>query len=110
VTDYTFNRFEHGSGKVAQIAVAHIQGLEKNLEYYSKTAVQCARVNAHRPHFVPDRQQEVPEAASRSDRKHRRKGFAGGHHRQRHSSAGYPPRSANAYLQESGARHHSRWH
>jgi len=72
VTDYTFDRFDHGSRKVAQISVAHMQGLEKNQEYYSKTAVQCARVNSHRPHVVSDRRKDASEAAGRSQRKQRR--------------------------------------
>jgi len=109
VTDYTFNRFEHGSRKVAQISVAHIQGLERNLEYYSKTAVQCARVNAHRPHFVSDRRQEAPEANGRSQRKQRRHGLNGGS-RHKSSSAGYPPCSADVYLQDSGSWHRGKWH
>jgi len=105
VTDYTFNRFEHGSRKVAQISVAHIQGLERNLEYYSKTAVQCARVNAHRPHFVSDRRQELPEA--KSQRKQRRHGPNGSRHKS--SSASYPPCSADVYLQDSGSWHRGKW-
>jgi hypothetical protein len=108
VTDYTFNRFEHGSRKVAQISVAHIQGLERNLEYYSKTAVQCARVNAHRPHFVSDRRQEAPEANGRSQRKQRRHGLNSSRHR--NSSTGYPPCSADVYLQDSGSWNRGKWH
>jgi len=49
MTNYKFCQFDHGSGKVAQVSVAHIQGLQKNLEHYSNTAVQCARVQSHRP-------------------------------------------------------------
>mmetsp|Transcript_27223 Transcript_27223/g.72622 ORF Transcript_27223/g.72622 Transcript_27223/m.72622 type:complete len:366 (+) Transcript_27223:87-1184(+) len=101
VTDYTFNRFEHGSRKVAQISVAHIQGLEKNLEYYSKTAVQCARVNSHRPHFVSDRRKEGPEAsgAGRSWRQQRRGRGAEGSRR-----------GAGAHQQEPGSWHRGRRH
>jgi len=101
VADYTFDRFEHGSRKVAQISVAHIQGLEKNLEYYSKTAVQCARVNSHRPHFVSDRRKEGPEAsgAGRSWRQQRRGRGAEGSRR-----------GAGAHQQEPGSWHRGRRH
>lgn len=46
---YTFRCYPHGSGKVTQVSVAHLQGLDANLEYYSKTAVQCAGSEATRP-------------------------------------------------------------
>jgi hypothetical protein len=72
VTNYTFTRFEHGSGKVAQVSIAHIQGLERNLEYYSKTAVQCARITTHRPLQLNAKMKEA--AAAESSRKaHRRR-------------------------------------
>jgi len=48
MTDYVFKCFEHHSGKVTQVAVAHIQGLERNLAYYSKTAVQLGH-RSNRP-------------------------------------------------------------
>jgi hypothetical protein len=98
VTDYTFDRFEHGSRKVAKISVAHIQGLEKNLEYYSKTAVQCARVNAHRPHIVSDRRDAGSEAAGRSQRKQRR--GPGLNSNRRRSS----------FQEESSSWHRGKWH
>jgi hypothetical protein len=98
VTGYTFDRFEHGSRKVAQISVAHIQGLEKNLEYYSKTAVQCARVNAHRPHIVSDRREAGSEAAGRSQRKQRRGHGLNGNRRR------------SSFQEESGSWHRGRWH
>mmetsp|Transcript_94682 Transcript_94682/g.265115 ORF Transcript_94682/g.265115 Transcript_94682/m.265115 type:complete len:309 (-) Transcript_94682:21-947(-) len=40
LTDHVFKRYDHNSGKVTQVAVAHIQGLERNMEFFSKTAVQ----------------------------------------------------------------------
>lgn len=50
MTNYTFTcQCEHGSAKVAQVSIAHMQGLERNLKYYSNTAVQCARIQSHRP-------------------------------------------------------------
>jgi hypothetical protein len=52
MNEYRFRKFRQSSGKVAQVSVAHIQGLEKNLEHYSHTAVQCARIQAHRPLVV----------------------------------------------------------
>jgi hypothetical protein len=98
VTGYTFDRFEHGSRKVAQISVAHIQGLEKNLEYYSKTAVQCARVNSHRPHVVSDSRKQGFEAAGRSQRKQRRgRGAEGGR------------RAAGTSQQESSSWRSGKW-
>merc|ERR1719161_2416004 len=52
MTEYQFRKFRQVSGKVAQVSVAHIQGLENNLEHYSHTAVQCASNQSHRPLVV----------------------------------------------------------
>merc|ERR1712129_488785 len=40
MTGYVFSCYNHGSGKLTQVSVAHIQGLKKNLAYYNKTAVR----------------------------------------------------------------------
>jgi len=40
MTDYVFKCHSHNSGKVTQVAVAHIQGLDRNLEFFSNRAVQ----------------------------------------------------------------------
>jgi len=58
VTGHVFRCYDHRSGKVAQVAIAHIQGLEKNLAYYSNTAVQCDRVQTYRPLVLAQAQQE----------------------------------------------------
>jgi hypothetical protein len=105
MTGYTFNRYKHGSRKMVQISVAHIQGLERNLEYYSKTAVQSARVNAHRPHFLSN-QQESQEMATRPPRKQRPDGYGGSRHRH----AGYRHwSSSDKYYQESGQWNRGEW-
>eukprot|EP00746_Dinoflagellata_sp_MGD_P129727 gnl/MRDRNA2_/MRDRNA2_63838_c0_seq1.p1 gnl/MRDRNA2_/MRDRNA2_63838_c0~~gnl/MRDRNA2_/MRDRNA2_63838_c0_seq1.p1 ORF type:complete len:204 (+),score=20.70 gnl/MRDRNA2_/MRDRNA2_63838_c0_seq1:224-835(+) len=49
LTDYRFRRFRRSSGKVTQVSPAHIQGLIANMEHYSHTAVQSARIQSHRP-------------------------------------------------------------
>jgi hypothetical protein len=98
VTGYKFDRFEHGSRKVAQISVAHIQGLQKNLEYYSKTAVQCARVNAHRPHVVSGRREAGSEAAGGSQRKQRR------------GRGVNSKRPRSSFQEESSPWHRGKWH
>lgn len=72
MTGYVFTCFEHASGKVTQISAAFIQGLEKNLEYYSKTAVHCAGSAASRPLVLLDGQNEAPELTRKSSRRRRR--------------------------------------
>lgn len=72
MTNYTCCRFEHGSDKVVQISVAHIQGLERNLAYYSNTAVQCSRMESHRPLVLSNGPPEVPLPPRRSPRRRRR--------------------------------------
>lgn len=52
LTDYRFRRFRRSSSKVTQVSAAHIQGLEKNMEHYSNTAVQSSRIQSHRPLLV----------------------------------------------------------
>jgi hypothetical protein len=74
--NYQFHCFEHGSNKVAQISIAHIQGLERNSEYYSNTAVQAAKIQSHRPLVLAFKSCE-PEAggggsARKSNRRKRR--------------------------------------
>lgn len=67
MTDYRFRKFRHNPGKVAQVSVAHIQGLQRNLDHYSHTAVQCARIQSHRPLVVPqDEPQPQPQPSSPS--------------------------------------------
>merc|ERR1719229_332887 len=73
MTNYAFRCFEHGSGKVAQISIAHIQGLERNLEYYSNTAVQCARIQSHRPLVLAAKQQESEGGAGPGRKSNRRR-------------------------------------
>jgi len=53
LTNHTFRCFEHNSAKITKISPAHIQGLEKNLAYYQKTAVHCAGRIASRPLVLP---------------------------------------------------------
>jgi len=73
VTGHVFRCDDHGSGKVAQVAIAHIQGLEKNLAYYSNTAVQCDRVQTYRPLVLGEGQQDEGSVAARKvTARHRR--------------------------------------
>jgi len=73
VTGHVFRCYDHGSGKVAQVAIAHIQGLEKNLAYYSNTAVQCDRVQTYRPLVLGQAQQEEGSVAARKVTARRRR-------------------------------------
>lgn len=75
MTSYTFKRYDHGSGKVAQISIAHIQGLQRNLDYYSNTAVQCARIQTYRPLVLTSKSQHQQQESYESPRKpaHRRR-------------------------------------
>lgn len=72
MANYVFQRFEHGSGKVTQISAAHIQGLARNLAYYSNTAVQCAGSQTNRPLVLPAGRQDAGEASRRPHRRRRR--------------------------------------
>jgi len=69
MTDYVFRCFEHNSGKVTQVSIAHIQGLVRNLEYYSNTAVQCAGSHTTRPLVLNARPKE---GSGRGPRRRRR--------------------------------------
>jgi len=73
VTGHIFRCYDHGSGKVAQVAIAHIQGLEKNVAYYSNTAVQCDRVQTYRPLVLGPAQQEQGSDAARKVTARRRR-------------------------------------
>jgi len=73
MTNYTFNKFEHGTGKVAQVSIAYIQGLEQNLKYYSNTAVQCSRMQSHRPLVLRAGHQELLGKPRKHNRRRRRK-------------------------------------
>jgi len=73
VTGHVFRCYDHGSGKVAQVAIAHIQGLEKNLAYYSNTAVQCDRVQTYRPLVLGEAQQDEGSVAARKVTARRRR-------------------------------------
>jgi len=46
---YRFHRHQKASGKIAQVSVAHLQGLEANLAHYETAAVNTARVRQRRP-------------------------------------------------------------
>eukprot|EP00927_Polykrikos_kofoidii_P056332 TRINITY_DN5047_c0_g2_i1.p1 TRINITY_DN5047_c0_g2~~TRINITY_DN5047_c0_g2_i1.p1 ORF type:complete len:384 (+),score=60.72 TRINITY_DN5047_c0_g2_i1:98-1249(+) len=47
--DYRFQKHCKGSGKVAAISAAHIQGLEANLAHYEKSAVNITKLKQRRP-------------------------------------------------------------
>jgi len=51
--NYNFWRHGRFTGKVASISVAHLQGLEKNLQHYEKAAVNMSRDKRRRPVVVP---------------------------------------------------------
>jgi len=70
MTDYVFRCFEHNSGKVTQVSIAHIQGLVRNLEYYSNTAVQCVGNHTTRPLVL--QKPLGKEGSSRGPRRRRR--------------------------------------
>lgn len=73
MTDYVFRCFEHNSGKVTQVAVAHIQGLERNLEHYSNTAVQCVGSQDNRPLVLAEGHLGPLETTSRGSGPRRRR-------------------------------------
>jgi hypothetical protein len=56
MTEYRFRKFNGVAKKIAQVSVAHIQGLEKNLEHYSQTAIQHTPNESHRPLVLGSRQ------------------------------------------------------
>jgi len=83
---YVFCCYPHGSGKVTQVSPANLQGLEDNLEFYSKTAVQCTGSEASRPLVL--RGQEYVTATSRPVNKSSR--------RRRQRRTGFPQAGAEA--------------
>jgi len=52
--NYRFSRHQRSSPKVASVSVAHLQGLEKNLQHYEKTAVNMSRDKRRRPVVLPN--------------------------------------------------------
>lgn len=93
MTDYVFCCFEHNSGKVTQVAVAHIQGLERNLEYYSNTAVQCVGSQTNRPLVLATGQTGASSSGSGPRRRRRQRP---GRLRQSEDSAHDRPKPAAA--------------
>jgi hypothetical protein len=51
---YRFVRHHRSSTKVATVSVAHLQGLEKNLQHYENAAVNMSRDKRRRPVVVPN--------------------------------------------------------
>jgi hypothetical protein len=51
--------------KVMQVCRAHVQGLEKNVEYYKQSAVMTSRHESHRPLIIPGGTRE--EASSEAE-------------------------------------------
>jgi len=51
---YRFTRHQRSSTKVAKVSVAHLQGLEKNLQHYEKTAVNLSKDKRRRPVVLPN--------------------------------------------------------
>jgi len=51
--NYRFNRHQKSSTKVASVSVAHLQGLEKNLQHYQNAAVNMSRDKRRRPVVAP---------------------------------------------------------
>lgn len=49
LTNYRFCRYGAPSQKVTHVSPAHLQGLEKNAEYYNRTAVGRSKIAGHRP-------------------------------------------------------------
>jgi hypothetical protein len=47
--NYRFKRSQRGSSKLASVSVAHMQGLEKNLQHYENTAVNASKHTMRRP-------------------------------------------------------------
>jgi len=57
---YRFTRHQRSSKKVATVSVAHLQGLEKNMQHYEKAAVNCSRDKRRRPVVLPNIASVVP--------------------------------------------------
>jgi len=49
---HRFAKLHRSSNKTAKISVAHLQGLEKNLAHYEKTAVNMSKQQQRRPVFL----------------------------------------------------------
>jgi hypothetical protein len=49
---HRFNRHQRTSTKLARISVAHLQGLEKNLQHYENCAVNASKEKKRRPVIV----------------------------------------------------------
>jgi RNA recognition motif-containing protein len=45
IDGYTFKKHRKARGKIASVAIAHLQGLEANLRHYENSAVGCGQVN-----------------------------------------------------------------
>jgi len=52
--DYHFSRHHRTSKKLAIISVAHLQGLEKNMQHYEKSAINMSKEKRRRPVVVPN--------------------------------------------------------
>jgi hypothetical protein len=51
--------------KVTQVCRAHVQGLEKNVEYYKRSAVMTSRHESHRPLIIPGGVLDESDSSSR---------------------------------------------
>lgn len=51
-TNYRFARHQRTSSKLASVSVAHLQGLEKNLQHYENAAVNMSKEKRRRPVVV----------------------------------------------------------
>lgn len=61
---YRFKRFQRASnGKVAKVSVAHLQGLEKNLQHYKKAVVNMAKEKRRRPMVIASLAATLPLGA-----------------------------------------------
>jgi hypothetical protein len=47
--NYRFNRWRRGPSRVASVSIAHLQGLEKNLQHYENSAVNVSKQTQRRP-------------------------------------------------------------
>jgi hypothetical protein len=47
--NYRFNRCRRGPSRVASVSIAHLQGLEKNLQHYENSAVNVSKQTQRRP-------------------------------------------------------------
>jgi len=52
--NYHFDRHQSFCTKIAKVSVAYLQGLEKNLQHYEKTAVNMSRDKRRRPVVLPN--------------------------------------------------------